>query len=85
MKIDEANLDSDRWDKVEVGFLCRNDVTTIQTCKRRAQRYPDSRVPADVHHEDLIPLNEAGKLMRLRQPLSNVMAKDSLIFGGKLF
>lgn len=58
---------------------------TIQTCKRGAQRYPNSRVPSDVHHEGLIPLNVAGKLMRLRQPLSNVMAKDSLISAGKLF
>lgn len=65
LKIDEENLDSNRWDKVEIGLLCGNEIVIIQTYKGTAQHYSDSRVPTDVHREDLISLDEARKFIEL--------------------
>jgi hypothetical protein len=65
MKNKDESLDPNRWDTVEVGLLCGNEVVVIQTYKGTAQHYSDSRVPADVHREELISIDEARRFIEL--------------------
>lgn len=63
MKMNDGNLDSDRWDKVEVGLLCGNELVVVQTYRGTAQIYSDTREPADVHRSELISLDDARRFV----------------------
>lgn len=65
MKMDNDDLHSNRWDKVEVGMLCGNEVVVVQTYKGTAQHYSDSRSPADVHRSEKISLDEARRFIEI--------------------
>ncbi len=65
MNMDNDNLDSSRWDTVEVGMLYGNEIVIVQTYRGTAQHYSDSRIPADVHRAELISLDEARKFIEI--------------------
>ena len=63
MKMDDENLDSSRWDKVEVGLLCGNELVVVQTYRGTAAHYSDSRTPSDFHRLELISIDEAKRFI----------------------
>jgi len=65
MTMDDDNLDADRWDKVEVGMLCGNELVVVQTYRGTAQLLSDSRIPADFHRREMISLDEARRFIEL--------------------
>lgn len=58
-KMDDGNLDSDRWDKVEVCLFCGNELVVIQNYRGTAAHYSDTRNPPDVHRPESISGGEA--------------------------
>lgn len=65
MTMDSEDFNSSRWDKVEVGMLCGNEVVVVQAYKGTAQHYSDSRIPADVHRSEMISLDEARRFIEI--------------------
>jgi hypothetical protein len=65
MTMDDDNLDSDRWDKVEVGMLCGNELVVVQTYRGTAELLSDSRNPAEFRRTELISLDEARLFVEL--------------------
>ena len=65
MTMDNGNLDADRWDKVEVGLVCGNELVVVQTYRGTAQLLSDSRNPSDFHRTELISLDEARQFIEL--------------------
>jgi len=63
MKMEDDNLDSSRWDKVEVGLLCGNEMVVVQTYKGTAAHYSDSRNPSDFHRLQLISIDESKRFI----------------------
>jgi hypothetical protein len=63
MKMEDDNFDSSRWDKVEVGLLCGNELVVVQTYKGTAAHYSDSRNPSDFHRLQLISIDEAKRFI----------------------
>ena len=65
MKMDDENLDSSRWDKVEVGLLCGNELVVVQTFRGTAAHCSDSRIPSDFHRLELISIEEAKRFISI--------------------
>jgi hypothetical protein len=65
MTMDDDALDSDRWDKVEIGMLCGNEIVVGQIYRGTAQLLSDSRIPADFHRDEMISLDEARRFIEL--------------------
>ena len=63
MRMENDELASKRWDKVEIGMLCGNEVVVAQIYRGTAQHYSDSRVPADVHRNEMISIEEARRFI----------------------